>query len=134
MGYYMTRLRSYPDPMTCMLLGCVMLHILGQKFAINKEKVTRTAVALFFKYSKMRSKDAYEEIYYNIGRMFHHLGLEHIAQQFYKKVLEYDNSEIVSKYQNLTLKREAAYNLHILYKDSGNFIEARNVLLKYVRI
>ncbi|KAK5641032.1 hypothetical protein RI129_009579 [Pyrocoelia pectoralis] len=133
LGYYVSKLRSDPTPLTCMLLGCVLLYIFGQKFTQKKERVTKTAISLFLKYSTMRSKDAYEEIYYNLGRVYHQFGIVHLAKYYYELVLNYNNP-LSEKYPNLSLKREAAYNLHIIYKNSKNYIAARNLLLKYVRI
>lgn len=133
LGYYLSKLRSNPSPLICMLLGCVLLYMFGQKYTQNKEKITKTAITLFLKYSMMRSRDAYEEIHYNLGRLYQHFGLTHLAKHYYTLVLEYD-SPLIHKYPNLSLKKEAAYNLHIIYKNSNNYIEARNVLIKYIKI
>ncbi|KAF2883815.1 hypothetical protein ILUMI_22346 [Ignelater luminosus] len=133
LGYYLNRLRNHATPLTCLLLGCLLLYIFGQKFTANKEKVTKTAIALFLKYSTMRSKDAYEEINYNLGRVYQNFGLVHLAKHYYTLVLEH-TSPLVEENPNLSLKREAAYNLHIIYKNSGNLTAARNLLLKYIRV
>ncbi|KAF5288430.1 hypothetical protein FQR65_LT02082 [Abscondita terminalis] len=133
LGYYLSKLRSNPTPLTCLLLGCILLYIFGQKFTQNKEKVTKTTMALFLKYSTMRSKDACEEIYYNLGRMYQQFGVVHLAKHYYELVLKYENP-LEEKYPNLSLKKEAAYNLYVIYKNSKNYVAARNILLKYLRI
>ncbi|KAK4874359.1 hypothetical protein RN001_013719 [Aquatica leii] len=133
LGYYLSKLRSNPTPLTCMLLGCILLYIFSQKFTQNKEKVTKTTIALFLKYSTMRSKDAYQEIYYNLGRMYQQFGIVHLAKHYYELVLNY-KSPLLEKYPNLSLTREAAYNLHIIYKNAKNYTAAKNVLIKHLRI
>ncbi|KAF5290494.1 hypothetical protein FQA39_LY03598 [Lamprigera yunnana] len=112
----------------CLAIGNVKI---GLGYYLNK--VTKTALALFLKYSTMRSRDAYEEIYYNLGRVYQQFGVVHLAKHYYQLVLDYENP-LTEKYPNLSLKREAAYNLHIIYKNGKNYTAARNLLMKYIRI
>lgn len=69
-----------------------------------------------------------------MGRMFHAFGMVHLAEGYYMEVLNY-NSPLIEQYPDiLDLKREAAYNLHLIYKDSGNFEAARQVLVNHLVI
>lgn len=78
---------------------------------------------------------------YNIARAYHHIGLVTLAVTYYEKVLAtYQKDcpipELFGENRNIKhqksvycdLRREAAYNLHLIYKESGAFDLARQVL------
>lgn len=88
--------------------------------------------AFILSYSNTRSKEATQEIEYNLGRLYHQYGLIHIAKIHYEKVLQYTDKNIEKYPHILDLKREAAFNLHLIYKDSRNYAAARNLLMKYI--
>jgi general transcription factor 3C polypeptide 3 (transcription factor C subunit 4) len=82
-----------------------------------------------------------QEALYNIARAYHHVGLVSLAASYYEKVLaacekDYpipkllnENSEMENmKPGYCDLRRESAYNLHLIYKNSGAFDLARQVL------
>lgn len=50
------------------------------------------------------------------------------------QVFKVQNKYLEQYPEYLDLKQEAAYNLHIIYKSSGNFEAARRILFKYVVI
>lgn len=83
---------------------------------------------------------------YNIARAYHHVGLVTLAVSYYEKVLttqEKDHpiprlpyEENFSASDNYhpgfcSLHREAAYNLHLIYKKSGAVDLARQILKQY---
>lgn len=119
--------------------------------SLSKQTMVETVTYLFYNYAKRRSKYAQQEVYYNLGRMYQQIGVFYLAEHFYKMVNLIDLCNFtrlnfgfqVFKVQNkyleqypdyLDLKQEAAYNLHIIYKSSGNFEAARRILFKYVVI
>lgn len=79
---------------------------------------------------------------YNIARAYHHVGLVSLATAYYEKVLSvHENDYPIPKLPNenpdlidnqkpgyCNLRREAAYNLHLIYKKSGALDLARQVL------
>ena len=83
-----------------------------------------------------------QESLYNIARAFHHVGLVTLAASYYEKVIAFPEKDypipklpnedpdvaenLVPGYCNL--RREAAYNLHLIYKKSGALDLARQVL------
>lgn len=83
-----------------------------------------------------------QEALYNLARAYQHVGLITIAATYYEKVLaihqkDYpipklpnDGTEVTSdlKPGYCDLRREAAYNLHLIYKSSGSVDLARQVL------
>lgn len=84
-----------------------------------------------------------QEALYNIARAYHHVGLVSLAASYYEKVLathekDYPMPKLPSENPNTQhgsgycdLRREAAYNLHLIYKRSGAFDLARQVLKDY---
>lgn len=122
------------NPFLCLVLGILLVQCCNQKFTAKKKQMTTTALALFTQYANTRGAQALHEVKYNMGRMFHAFGLVHLAQEYYNDVLNY-NSPLIDKCPDiLDLKREAAYNLHLIYKDSGNFEAARQVLVNHLVI
>ncbi|KAL6565512.1 hypothetical protein OROHE_004567 [Orobanche hederae] len=87
-----------------------------------------------------------EEALFNIARAYHHVGLVSLATTYYEKVLairekDYpiptlpnDKPDLISdkKPGYCDLRREAAYNLHLIYERSGAFDLARQVLKDHV--
>ena len=77
---------------------------------------------------------------YNLGRAAHHLGLVHIAVQYYQKCLDSTSalpgtSAIEGPLSHSgTLKREAAFNLSLIYRGTGADNLARQVLQQHVSI
>lgn len=83
-----------------------------------------------------------QEALYNIARAYHHLGLVTLAASYYEKVLAIheknypipklpnENPDVMAnqKKNYCDLGREAAYNLHLIYKTSGALDLARQVL------
>lgn len=117
------------------MMGVAMLQYYQRKLEKeNKKTVTETITYLFFHYSKLRTKDAEQEVYYNFGRMYHQLGVMYLAEYYYRRVLKVKNRVIEMYPEIVCLKREAAFNLHLLYTNSGNYIEARKMLYDYIVI
>lgn len=87
-----------------------------------------------------------QESLYNIARAYHHVGMVSLATTYYQKVLEirvkdYPIPTLPSDDPDATdtkspgycdLRREAAYNLHLIYKKSGALDLARQVLKDHI--
>lgn len=83
-----------------------------------------------------------QEALYNLARAYHHVGLISLAATCYEKVLAiHQKDHPIPKLPNdglqpthdlkpgyCDLKREAAYNLHLIYKNSGAMDLARQLL------
>jgi len=83
-----------------------------------------------------------QESLYNIARAYHHVGLVTLAAIYYEKVigicekdypipkLPNENPDVIENHKPgyCDLRREAAYNLHLIYKKSGALDLARQVL------
>lgn len=87
------------------------------------------------KYRKLRGEQGAQEANYNMARALHQLGLLPGAIHFYKLVLETNPPELIEKNSNLLdLKKEAAFNLHLIYIQAENPELARMYLENYVTV
>lgn len=117
--------------MMAFLIAVTLCQMACQKFSAKKHSLVTQSVAYFWKYKDLRGKEGLQESYYNIGRAFHQLGLLPPAVHHYKKSLEI-KSKFLEKYsEHLSLQREAAFNLHLIYHASGARDIARMYLEKY---
>lgn len=122
------------SPFLCLVLGVLLVQCCNKKSTSNRKELTATTLALFTQYANKRGVQALQEVKYNMGRMFHAFGMVHIAEIYYLDVLSYNSPEIEQYPDILDLKMEAAYNLHLIYRDSGNLEAARQVLFNYLVI
>lgn len=132
LGEYVAALKQCPDdPLVNLLIGITFIHMASQKFATKRHSLVVQACAFFHQYIQLRGKC--QETCYNLGRAMHQLGLYHAAIHYYKEALEMepcldDDSRIFD------LKREVAFNLILIYKNSGSPLLAQMVMQKYLCI
>ncbi|KAM7257040.1 hypothetical protein ACFE04_012781 [Oxalis oulophora] len=103
------------------------------------------AQGLAFLHNNLRICENSQEAVYNMARAFHQVGLVSLAASYYEKVLQmgekdYPIPRLPNELTDLTenkksgycdLKREAAFNLHLIYKKSGATDLARQVLKEH---
>lgn len=131
---YMRSFKSNPSALLALLIGITYMSIAQQKYTTKKHMLISQSISFLNEYAKIREPEAYNEIQYNLGRLHHQFGMCHIAAHCYNRVLTFSN-ELVQKHpQHLDLKREAAYNLHLIYKRAGNRELARKLLNDYIVI
>ncbi|KAJ2746225.1 transcription factor TFIIIC subunit tfc4 [Coemansia sp. BCRC 34301] len=80
-----------------------------------------------------------QEIAYNFARAFQFIGLSELAVEYYRRTLSLPISRLAASGDGeeesmCDLRREAAYNLAMLYISSGAVLKARDVLQKYCTI
>ncbi|OAY46652.1 hypothetical protein MANES_06G016500v8 [Manihot esculenta] len=142
---YLAAYKLLPEnPLVNLCVGTAFINLaLGFRLQ-NKHQCV--AQGLSFLYNNLRlaenSQVSLQEAFYNIACAFHHVGLVSLAASYYEKVLEtrerdYPIPKLLNENsdppENLNpgycdLRREAAYNLHLIYKRSGAFDLARQVL------
>ncbi|KAL3273621.1 hypothetical protein HHI36_015053 [Cryptolaemus montrouzieri] len=135
--YFIKEFKTTNSPYVSFILGIITLHlstIMKQVTEDVKTQLSETTTYLFLYYAKSRSKMASQEVFYNLGRMYQQLGIMYLAEHYYKKVFEVENELLEEHPDTLCLRAEAAYNLHLIYKASGNLIAARAILMKHVVI
>ncbi|KAI8368817.1 hypothetical protein EDC96DRAFT_564132 [Choanephora cucurbitarum] len=155
-------LRAYAvapkDRLNTLSLGISFLHTAIQRKTDNRHLQIMQGMLFIFEYAKLA--DHNQESEFNIARAFHMLGLTHLAIPHYEKVLcmpptsksyekqirpldsaytwpisEQEEAELEKEQDDENdLKREAAYNLHLIYVTSGSFGLAQILLLKYCSI
>ncbi|KAK9161939.1 hypothetical protein Syun_002841 [Stephania yunnanensis] len=128
------------SPLINLCVGTALINLaLGHRLQ-NKHHCLAQGFA--FLYSNLNLCENNQEAFYNIARACHHVGLVNLAVSYYEKVLstqvnDYPIPKLLnedsSRPENLKpgycdLRREAAYNLHLIYKKSGAVDLARQVL------
>jgi general transcription factor 3C polypeptide 3 (transcription factor C subunit 4) len=93
----------------------------------DRHKCALQAFAFLFKYKQLSKHN--QESVYNLARAFHHLNLTHFAVRLYEQVLNWETEENENH-----LKKEAAYNLSLIYRASGNESLSRKLLQEYIII
>ncbi|XP_038879313.1 general transcription factor 3C polypeptide 3 [Benincasa hispida] len=137
---YLEAYKIMPDsPLINLCVGSSLINLaLGFRLQ-NKHQCV--AQGLAFLYKNLKLCDNSQEALYNIARAYHHIGLVTLAVTYYEKVLAtYQKDcpipELFGENRNIKhqksvycdLRREAAYNLHLIYKESGALDLARQVL------
>ncbi|XP_033095378.1 general transcription factor 3C polypeptide 3-like [Anneissia japonica] len=129
LGEYVRGYKMDPDSaMTNLFIALTFLHIACQKFPTKRHMLIMQTVAFLKEYEKLRGDT--QETNYNIGRAMHHLGLFHLAIHFYNTVLEAAPSIIGDS--TFDLRREAAFNLSLIYRSSGNDDLANHMLMTHI--
>uniref|UniRef100_A0A182PK85 General transcription factor 3C polypeptide 3 n=1 Tax=Anopheles epiroticus TaxID=199890 RepID=A0A182PK85_9DIPT len=122
------------DPLHAMMIAVTLIQIACQKFTNKKKSLITQANVFMEKYLAGRPEELRHEVFYNLGRMYHQLGLLHLAVDYYKRVLSFESAVVNENPQYLDLKAEAAFNLSFIYKRSGNFELARKYLYEYIQV
>ncbi|EPS57734.1 hypothetical protein M569_17083 [Genlisea aurea] len=102
---------------------------------------------LAFLYNNLRLSGDSQEALYNIARAYHHVGHVSLAAKYYESVLALRPKDCPIPTETTVgstaakrasgycdLRREAAYNLHLIYKNSGAIDLARQVLRDHIRV
>ncbi|XP_075484066.1 uncharacterized protein LOC142524154 isoform X3 [Primulina tabacum] len=131
------------DPLVNLCAGTALINLaLGHRLQ-NKHQTVLQGLAFLHNNARL-CKDNQESLF-NIARAYHHVGLVTLAVIYYEKVLAIHQSDLpIPKLPDenqdtdtksrgyCDLRREAAYNLHLIYKKSGASDLARQVLKHYV--
>ncbi|CAG9772201.1 unnamed protein product [Ceutorhynchus assimilis] len=134
--YFLKEYKTSKNSYSAFMIGLIMLQQYCQKKenSISKKSMVEMVTYLFLNYAKIRTKNAQQEAFYNMGRMYQQIGIFSLAEHYYKMVFEVQN-DYLDKYPDyLDLKKQAAFNLHLIYKSSGNFQAARKILFRYIVI
>ncbi|KAK4793502.1 hypothetical protein SAY86_023937 [Trapa natans] len=138
---YLEAYKLQPDnPLINLCVGTSLINLaLGFRL---KNKQQCLAQALAFLFNNTRLTENSQESIYNIARAFHQVGLVSLAALYYEKVIRCKEKDYpIPSLPNedpipmetlrpgyCNLRREAAYNLHLIYKKSGAHDLARQVL------
>lgn len=118
------------DPMLDLIIGLSHLHRSMQRLTGNRQFQILQGLKYLYQYHEQRLKYysdvERQEADYNIGRAYHLLGLFTPAVKYYNKVLNI--------YDDIKLKRHAAYNLTLIYNESENFNLSNDLMERYLSI
>merc|ERR1712013_112835 len=137
-GEFSRAFREWPQyPLNSLLLGVSYLHLSCQKFHKTRHTSILHGLIFIFQYFSLRGEN--QEACYNVGRAFHQIGLVHFAVHYYNKALSFplhnEEGQIGDNkcgyHPFVDLHREAAFNLSLIYKASGNMDLARKMLHNY---
>ncbi|XP_078156073.1 uncharacterized protein LOC144551848 isoform X1 [Carex rostrata] len=145
---YLEAYKIQPDnPLINLCVGTSLINLaLGFRLK-NKHHCILQGFAFLYKYLRLCGNS--QEAFYNIARAYHHVGLVTLAASYYEKVLAMtekdepvpklpyektlpDQQDAKSNYCDL--RREAAYNLHLIYKKSGAVDLARQILKNHCTV
>lgn len=125
----------------------------------NRNQCIMQGFAFLYKYQRLAKGN--QESNYNLARAYHHVGLLQLAVNYYEKVLNHSEKDhpmvqlaheaadillatvvplkeappAAGQYVgHCDLRREAAYNLHLIYKKSGALHLARQMLIDHCQI
>ncbi|KAJ3251814.1 transcription factor TFIIIC subunit tfc4 [Chytriomyces hyalinus] len=113
------------DPLINLSLGLAYLHAGMQRRVDDRHKRILQAFTFLYQYEELRNHSP--EALYNVGRAFHQIGLNHIAVEYYEKVLAADDGN-----ESLWPIREAAYNMSMILVASGSNAYAQAILQKHL--
>ncbi|CAH8252655.1 unnamed protein product [Arabidopsis lyrata] len=138
---YLEAYKLMPDsPLINLCVGAALINLaLGFRLKNRHECL---AQGFAFLYNNLRICSDSQEALYNVARAYQHVGLVTLAASYYEKVLAiYEKEYLMPKLPNedpnvaeerkpvnCDLRKEAAHNLHLIYKHSGAFDLARQVL------
>ncbi|KAK2580192.1 hypothetical protein KPH14_012456 [Odynerus spinipes] len=132
---YISLFRVTPSALLALLISVTLLQMACQKHSSKKNQLVIQAIAFFKKYAQLRGVEGQQEANYNIARAFHQIGMLPTAVHYYKLVLHADPGNLVKQNEKLLdLKKEAAFNLHLIYLQSENLYLARMLLEEYITV
>ncbi|KRY38045.1 General transcription factor 3C polypeptide 3 [Trichinella spiralis] len=132
---------SHPDiPLINLLEGLSLLHMGSRRLMLRAQDCSIQALAVLSRYKCLRGDC--QEVYYNFGRAMQQLGIIHLAICYYRKVLQMEPEVKMTNNTNegeyflsnpFDLRPLAAFNLSVIYFQSGNEMAALSLYNKYLK-
>lgn len=135
LGEYMSVFKERPnDPLAALCIALTYLSLSCQKYVSSKYLCLFQMMAFLHTYLELRGNC--QEAMYNIGRAFHQMNMLDKAVIFYKKALTMDDRPRIKPLQEskeefdeiFSVRREAAFNLALIYKNSQSHRLAYQVI------
>jgi general transcription factor 3C polypeptide 3 (transcription factor C subunit 4) len=105
-------------------MGISHLHRAMQRKSSDRHEHITCAFMFFLQYQELCESKL--ESYYNLGRAFHHIGLYHLAIDYYEKGLAFGSNN-----EKNNLCHEIAFNLSLIYCQSGSYLLAKEILKRH---
>jgi hypothetical protein len=121
------------DPLPPLLLVSSYLTVTISRRTVHRHKSFLSAVSFLQRYADCRGDGHWAEICFNYGRFFHGLSLLSFAIPCYERAIEL-SLQLAHDQMVHSVVNEAAFNLSLIYRQSGQHDLERYYLLKYVVI
>lgn len=138
--YYLRIYETYPnEPLLNLLLAITYVQRAMQRQTDNRHHQIVQALAFLDHYRELRPTAFAQEVEFNLGRLFHGLGLTSLAVTHYNRVLSLASSvdrtsSDSSENQPTDLSGLAAYNLVLIYSTSGSPDLAHRLICQYLTV
>eukprot|EP00756_Hemistasia_phaeocysticola_P001370 Hpha_TRINITY_DN10971_c1_g1::TRINITY_DN10971_c1_g1_i1::g.26997::m.26997/K15201/GTP3C3, TFC4; general transcription factor 3C polypeptide 3 (transcription factor C subunit 4) len=140
------------DAMVALMISLQYLKLVMSRNNPNRHYVALQAFAFADTYGRLRrgleegqsppDQPVESEVWYNSGRVYHQLGLNREAADYYRRCLtlrerELERRSVAGEQPSLddelaSMHREAAYNLHLILLKSGNVPYANYILRTHI--
>lgn len=150
-----------PLPILCLANQIIRMVTAMETMVENDRGCILQALACFYRYAELRKSDSLtsevgattsnngsaaitipkaaleQEIFYNLGRGYHQVGLSELATDYYRKALRVEDErghELRKWHGGRGVTRETAHNLCALYQKTGSTAMALRTLNKYLSV
>lgn len=141
LGMYLKAFQLYHESaLICLCAAVQMMYVAMSRTVENRNEMVLHAFAFLDQYrrNRIQSPNTLDrkwlkmETSYNIGRAMHHLGLVHLAADMYHGVLEQNDEGTEDIPAWVDIRRDAAYNLAQIYRQSGSEKLAAATIARYL--
>ncbi|EJD52995.1 TPR-like protein [Auricularia subglabra TFB-10046 SS5] len=123
------------DPIICLSLAIACVGRAMQRQADNRHHMIVQAMTFMAKYKTLRGEALREEVDYNMARAFHQLSLFSEALQLYKRVLaSVEKRQSANADADIGLARETAYNMSLIYTQTGAILLAQDLYRRWLSV
>ncbi|XP_038132374.1 general transcription factor 3C polypeptide 3 isoform X2 [Cyprinodon tularosa] len=128
LGQYVQALKNQPEnPLHSLYVGLTFFHMASQKYVARRHALILQGFSFLWRYVELRGEC--QESMFNLGRALHQMGLAHLAIHYYQKALSLPAWKLDGIADDqVDLRREIAFNLSLIYQNSGNLEMARQIL------
>ena len=127
--------------MVLLSLALGYTHHLTKRQSENRQALLVCGLSFLFRYYRVRKASLHplhcQEAEYNVGRMFHFLGLIHLSIPYYERctALSPQVQELEADEERAQdFSREAAFALRGFYAQAGQMTAARDITREYLQL
>ncbi|XP_054929119.1 general transcription factor 3C polypeptide 3-like isoform X3 [Dermacentor andersoni] len=124
---YVQLLSEEEDPLLLLCAGLTLVHMGCQKFSARRHWLLLQAMSFLDRYLQARPS---QEALFNMGRALHQLGFPHMALNMYQRALGTPPA-VQGMPEVFDLRCEIAFNMSLLYLNSGNTELASSIVAQH---